>query len=239
MSFDGFPSGAPLTPLPQALLRDLAPHMTDPAELLVTLYAVDALSRVRRFPRLIARAELQESRPLIEALASLCPNREVGCAFSDGLEAALQRGTVLSGRSQRDGAWHDWIALNDQDGRRALTATAAMPSPAAAPRHRQPLASGAAAIWQEAFGQAVPPILADELIAAESRYGPEWLRDAFREAAAHDARNWRYVCAILDRWESEGRAPQSPAMEVNDGGPGTVRGVGRDDASRFGHLFRE
>ena len=239
MSFDGFASGAPLTPLPHALLRDLAPRMTDSAELLVTLYAVEALSRVRRFPRLIPRTELQESRPLIEALASLCPDREVDCAFGDGLQAALQRGTLLGGRSQRDGAWHDWIALNDHDGRRAIAATAAMPSPVLPARHREPLASSAAAIWQDAFGQVVPPILADELIAAESRYGPEWLRDAFREAAANDARSWRYVCAILERWQSEGRAPGSPAMEVNDGRSGTLRGAGRDDASRFGHLFRE
>ncbi len=242
MSFDGFASGAPATPLPQALLRDLAPQMTDPAELVVTLYAVEALARVRRFPRLIARAELQQSRPLIETLASLCPNREVDAAFSDGIEAAIQRGTLISGRSQRDDAehgWIDWIALNDHDGRRAMSATAAMPSPTPAPRGREPLASGAASIWQDAFGRAVPTILADELIAAESRYGVDWLRDAFREAAANDVRNWRYVCAILERWESDGRQPGSPALETDHGRPGTLRSAGRDDASRFRHLFRE
>ena len=34
MTFDGFLSGAPVTPLPQALLRDLAPAIASPNPLL-------------------------------------------------------------------------------------------------------------------------------------------------------------------------------------------------------------
>ena len=131
MCFDGFASGAPVTPLPQALLRDLAPRMSDPAELVVTLYAVEAISRVRRFPRQVARRDLRESRALIEALAGLCASREVAAAFDDGLRAAVARGSLLEGRVQRGGAWLDLIALNDADGRRALES--ALPAQVTAP----------------------------------------------------------------------------------------------------------
>ena len=241
MSFEGFASGGQVTPLPAALLRDLAPRMDDPAELLVTLYAAEAITRLRRFPRMLARADLEDSRPLIDALASMCPRRDVSEAFTDGLEAAVERGSLLSGRSQRDGAWVEWLALNDADGRRAMSQAAAMPVPRAA-RGRTPMAFSAAAIWHDAFGTLPPAILSDELASAESRYGIEWLRDAFREAAANNARSWRYVTAILERWESEGRdrAPAGARNETEDvDGRADADQLGASRAqSRFGHLYR-
>ena len=128
MTFDGFASGAPVTPLPQALLRDLAPLMSDPAELIVTLYAVEALSRVRRYPRRLLCKDLRESRSMIEALANMCAPRELDEAFADGLNAAVERGSLLRARAVQDGVWAEWIALNDADGRRALESASMPPS---------------------------------------------------------------------------------------------------------------
>ena len=105
MAFDGFASGAPMTVLPQALLRDLVPGMIDPAELIVTLYAMDLIGGQRRFPRRVRAAELREQRPLIDALAGLCVDREVDEAYEDGLSAALRRGSLLLGRMQSEGRW--------------------------------------------------------------------------------------------------------------------------------------
>ena len=229
MSFDGFPSGAPVTPLPHALLRDLAPRMSDPAELIVTLYAVEAISRVRRFPRRVSCKDLRASRSMIEALAGMCDPRDVPAAFEDGLNAAVERGSLLRGREVQDGFWTEWIALNDADGRRALE-TASMPPQSESVHGREAVYSSVPEIWQSAFGTAMPPILTEEVKAAESRVGLEWLRDAFAEAAANHVRNWRYVQAILERWETEGR----------DGGDATARSAaGGLESSRYRHLFRE
>lgn len=229
MGFDGFLSGAPHTPLPQALLRDLVPAMSDPAELIVTLYAVEAISRVPRYPRRISRRDLRESRPLIEALGTLCSSRDVDEAFSDGVNTAVERGSLLQGRSVEDGVWTEWIALNDADGRRAMESASMLP--VASPSYgREPVYSSAPEIWQSAFGTSLPPILAEEVKAAESRYGSDWLHDAFAEAASNNARSWRYVQAILERWEQEGR----------DEGDATARpAVGGFETSRYRHLFRE
>ncbi|WP_376795450.1 DnaD domain-containing protein [Thermogemmatispora sp.] len=49
------------------------------------------------------------------------------------------------------------------------------------------------------------PLIADELRDAAERYPPEWIEAAFREAVEHNKRNWRYIRAILRRWETEGR----------------------------------
>ena len=229
MGFDGFTSGAPVTPLPQALLRDLVPAMSDPAELIVSLYAIEAIARQRRYPRRVSLSDLRESRSLIEALASFCPDREVEDAFLQGLDAASNRGSLLMARSVQDGGWVEWIALNDADGKRAM-ASASMLLAARGVYGREAVHSSAPEIWQSAFGTAMPPILSEQVKAAESRYGSDWMRDAFAESAANGVRSWRYVQAILERWETEGR----------DGGDATARtAAGGLESSRYRHLFRE
>ena len=229
MAFDGFASGAPMTVLPQALLRDLAPAMSDPAELIVTLYAMELIGGQRRFPRRVPAADLREQRPLIEALAGMCVDREVDEAYEDGLSAALRRGSMLLGRMQSEGRWIDWLALNDADGRRALE-SASMPATSARVTGRDSTYSSAPEIWQSAFGTPMPSILTEELKAAEARYGADWLHDAFVEAAANNARSWRYARAILERWETEGR----------DGGDATAwTSADALESSRYRHLFRE
>ncbi len=201
--FGGFAPAAPNTPIPLALLRELAPQMTDPAELIVTLYALAALQRVRRFPRLLAAADLRAERPLLETLAALIPDRAAEQALSDGLAAAVARGSLL-----RSAAPNDWIALNSADGRRAMAHRAHRMPPAGppAPDPRGPEADGPAIIrlYEDIIGP-LPPSLAAELHEAAAAYPPEWIADAFAEAVEMNVRNWRYVRTILQRWQQEGR----------------------------------
>lgn len=51
------------------------------------------------------------------------------------------------------------------------------------------------------------PMVADDLKLAETEYPPEWAIEAIHEAVKNNARNWKYVLAILKRWKSEGRKP--------------------------------
>ncbi len=205
--FGGFASGGAVTPLPETLLEDAVPRMSDPAELAVTLYAVRLLQRVRRYPRLAAVDALRSERALVETLASLCPERGVDAAFADGLEAAVGRGTLLRGEQRgAEGGPRAVIALNSADGRRAMAhearacgfdATAA----AAGPEAR---GAGIFQLYEDAIGP-VPPALAEELAAAEAEVPGEWLAEAFSEAAARNVRSWIYVRTILERWQREGR----------------------------------
>ena len=231
-SSTGFAAAAPATPLPAALLHDLVPQMSDPAELVVTLYAVAALQRVRRFPRLLPLAELRAERPLIEALASLAPERSAEQALEDGLQAALARGSLLRSSDANDQA-RDWIALNSADGRRAVAHSARLIGrPArAAPAPLGPEAEGQAIIrlYEEAIGP-LPPSLAAELHEAAATYPPEWIADAFAEAVEMNVHNWRYVRSILQRWQQEGR---------DDASPRSIRAqMERSGPSRYDHLIQ-
>jgi DNA replication protein len=49
------------------------------------------------------------------------------------------------------------------------------------------------------------PLIADELKDAADRYPEEWIEAAFREAVQNNKRKWKYISAILRRWETEGR----------------------------------
>lgn len=49
------------------------------------------------------------------------------------------------------------------------------------------------------------PMIAEELKDAADHYPTEWIESAFREAVLLNKRNWRYISAILRRWETEGR----------------------------------
>ena len=48
------------------------------------------------------------------------------------------------------------------------------------------------------------PMIAERLIAAEEDYPPEWVASAIQEAVEHNARNWKYVEAILANWRANG-----------------------------------
>lgn len=61
-------------------------------------------------------------------------------------------------------------------------------------------------VYEQNIG-ALTPMLVPTLTEAEKTYPMAWIRDAFGEAVAHNARNWRYVEAILKRWQAQGRGP--------------------------------
>jgi DnaD/phage-associated family protein len=49
------------------------------------------------------------------------------------------------------------------------------------------------------------PLMADELRDAEQTYPGRWIEEAIELAVTNNARKWRYVQAILERWRQEGK----------------------------------
>ena len=59
-------------------------------------------------------------------------------------------------------------------------------------------------LYEENIG-AITPMMAEILKDDEKTYPNSWIEDAIRIAVTRNARNWKYVQAILDRWQKEGR----------------------------------
>ncbi len=51
----------------------------------------------------------------------------------------------------------------------------------------------------------ITPMMAEVLKADEAEYPADWIEEAIRIAVTRNARNWKYVQAILSRWQKEGR----------------------------------
>jgi len=77
------------------------------------------------------------------------------------------------------------------------------------------------ALYEENIGILTPHI-ADALRQAESDYPAHWLPEAIKLSVENNKRSWRYIEAILKRWQNEGRAthetPERPSTKRYTGG---------------------
>ena len=59
-------------------------------------------------------------------------------------------------------------------------------------------------LYEENIGL-ITPMMAEILKADEEEYSSEWIAEAIKIAVQRNARNWKYVQAILESWKKEGR----------------------------------
>ena len=59
-------------------------------------------------------------------------------------------------------------------------------------------------LYEENIGP-LTPLIADALKEIEQQYAPDWIEDAFEEAIKHNVRKLKYIEAILQNWQNEGR----------------------------------
>src|SRR3990170_456022 len=195
--------------MPNLFFSRLLPEIENVEELLVTLYFIFAqglTSRAsqRRSPPFVTRRELAADGTLARALANLC--EDGGEALARGLALAVERGSLLRVEAKGEGGGEELYLLATPGNRRAaerldgaeMRLGGPLPPAAAA----EPL--NIFALYEGNIG-AITPLMADDLKDAEERYPPQWIEDAFREAVSLNKRSWRYIHAILKRWEAEGR----------------------------------
>lgn len=211
MPFGGFPDGKTrLTRIPAAFFSELLPQIDHLGELKVTLYVFWLLERQESTPRYASLAELAADERLLTALGDRA-------ALQDALERAVLRGTLLTVPLQGgEGALY---FLNSPRGRAAIRALQAGEwSP---PSGARPLATLAEErpnvfrLYEENFGP-LTPLIAEELQAAEREYPAGWIEDAIRIAVKRNARNWRYVEAILQSWQEKGRDEEDRRQPEKD-----------------------
>ncbi len=228
--FPGFPAGARATAVPSLFFTALLPQLEDPAELVVTVYFFFAHARKKGQPRFLTYGELAADGTLAAALRSLAEG-----ALRRGLNAAVERGTLLRLAVEQDGRGEELFFLNTAAGRRALAVArrgelGLAPQPADAGEGRAPLPV-IFALYEENVGT-IGPLIAEELKDAEARYPPEWIEAAFREAVSLNKRSWRYIQAILKRYEAEG-------PDYEKAGRDTERDRGqRSPFDRYRHLIQ-
>lgn len=64
------------------------------------------------------------------------------------------------------------------------------------------------ALYENTFGVTITYTMAQVIKDALTEFTAEWVEDALKEAAVNNAKSWRYVEKVLDRWKREGRRPK-------------------------------
>jgi DnaD/phage-associated family protein len=137
---------------------------------------------------------------------------------------------------EADGVTFDVYFLNTPADRRAHDAvrTGSVSIDATVHRDAVPPAlmrSSAFALYESLIGT-ISPLVSDELAEAERLYPAEWLERAFREAAAQNARSWRYVSRILERWSVEG-------PDYDEKADGDPAGDARYFRGKYGRILQQ
>jgi DnaD/phage-associated family protein len=142
-------------------------------------------------------------------LAGLASTSEAAqAAFDEALRRSLERSIFLGAEIRLGGAPEVLYFLNSPKGRAALKAIERgewRPSSISqAPVELAPEPPNIFRLYEENIGP-LTPLIADALRDSEAIYPLPWIEEAIRIAVENNKRSWRYVNAILDRWQQEGR----------------------------------
>lgn len=206
--FSGFkPGRVRQIRLPGPFFSDLLPLIDDLAELQITLFCFYALHQKEGDYRYLRRRDFESAPWLAEALQAAIPGTDPAATLSAALEKAVARGTLLCVLIELDSGPEGLYFLNTPAGRAAVEQVQAgwyRPGDAHNPVEILPERPNIYALYEANIG-ALTPLIADELKDAEAEYPPLWLEEAVRLAVEHNKRSWRYIRAILERWDREGK----------------------------------
>ena len=190
--------------LPESFFTGVMPRIQDLAELKIVLSAAYLILGKRGHPEFVTCKELKAA--VSQLLVELTDE-----TLRQALDSAVQHGVLLHSTSNTDGKPEDVYSLPWDT--------------------RQPPAVNIFTLYEQNIGL-ITPMVAEELKDAERLYPPEWIEDAFREAAALNKRSWRYIARILERWASEGKDSGKDRRHIKEIDPDKyIKG-------KYGHLVK-
>lgn len=223
--FIGFPDKK-MNPVivPDFFFSDLLPQIDNMPELKLTLHAFWLLNEQSGDLRYIRGDDLRGDMVLLNSLAAddLRPPQTI---LEDALERAVARNTLLrleitidvdeesAENKESEELIDDWYFMNTVKGRKTLALIrqgrldeirAALPDEARLNVKR----SNIMVLYEQNINM-LSPMIADQLRDIEKTYPPDWIVDAFEIAVSRNARNLKYILAILRRWETDGREDRS------------------------------
>jgi DNA replication protein len=190
--------------LPESFFTRVMPEIQDLAELKIVLSAAYLILGKRGHPEFVTYKELKTAVSQLSVELTEATLRQA-------LDSAVQHAALLRSVVKTDEVSEDVYSLPFDT--------------------RQPPAANIFALYEQNIGL-ITPMVAEELKDAERLYPPEWIEDAFKEAAELNKRNWRYIARILERWASEGKDSGEYRRDAEKDGPDKyVKG-------RYGHLVK-
>ncbi len=237
--FKGFPEGkAHTTPIPEAFFRQVLPHIDDLDELKLAVYIFWRLDHIEGAFRYLRLIDLAQDSGFLAGLDE-DPAR-ARSALGRALERLAQRGVLLPAewRASPASLPETLYFLNSPKGRAALQAIQSgkwKPGPAAPgplPVEPPPETPNIFRLYEENIGP-LTPILAQSLSAAEDEFPASWIAEAIEIAVKNNKRTWRYIEAILNRWQREGKHDRQEKQQDRSDPANAGRKYTEGDYSEF------
>ena len=218
MGFRGFAENERrLISIPEQFFRELLGEIDDLDELRLILNIFWRLQRQEGPFRAVRWKELIEDESLIKALGG--KRKAVESALEEALGKAELRGSLLSIQVSTEGGEECLVLLNSPRGRAALAAIQRgdlrLSSNPVQPLKFAGERPNVYQLYEASIGP-LTPMIAEALKDAETTYEPAWVAEAIQIAVERNKRSWRYVEAILRRWEQGGRDDQKDRQDRRD-----------------------
>ena len=190
--------------LPDSFFTLVMPRIQDLVELKVVLYVAYLILRKQDHPQFVTYKGLKAESCRLSAEL----DEET---LLHALNSAVEHGVLSRSTLDINGMLEDAYSLT-VDSRQSLTVNIF-------------------ALYEQNIGM-IQSTIVEELKEAEKLYPPQWIEEAFREAAALNKRSWRYIARILERWASEGKDSGEYRRDTKKDGPDKyVKG-------KYGHLVK-
>ncbi len=206
-NFHGYPAGeANLTPVPGLFFRELLPQINDLNELKATIYAFWRLTQKEGHFRYLQIDDFLDDEAFMGGLDKGIDSPKQ--ALETALSLCIERGSLLRAEVTTGRQRPVLYFINSPRGRSAVQAIQdGQWRPNEDPRMPLNLSlerPNVFQLYEEHIGP-LSPMIADALKDAETTYPYAWIEEGVRIAVERNKRNWRYVTAILERWQQEGR----------------------------------
>ncbi len=206
--FAGFPDNSKLsaTAFPATFFTELLPIIDDLAELKVVLFSFWALNQKEGEFRYLLRDEY-DNAVLLDGLKTVKPDADPQATLENALALAVARCVLLCAPVILPDSEIEIFCVNTHKGRIAISQVQAgeyKQGINGRPIEILPERPNIYKVYEDHIGP-LTPLIADALKDAEKTYPNEWVFEAIDRAAKMNKRNWRYIEAILKRWQSEGR----------------------------------
>lgn len=217
-TFKGFPEGKiSFTSLPGPFFTELLPRIDHLGEMKVILYTLWRLDHMEGEIRYLQRPDYAGDERFLQGLH---PDPvEAQKELDTALERAVQRGVLLRASLLTLPDQPVFYFLNSPRGRAVVQAIGrGQWRPNNAPQAHLGLdlePPNIFRLYEEHIGP-LTPMIAETLQEAEQTYPPVWIEQALRIAVENNKRSWRYVQAILERWQREGRHEREDRRDTEE-----------------------
>jgi len=218
--FSGFPEGkSRVTTIPEAFFSDLLPFIDSLDELRLTLFTMWYLNQQDSDAQFLTDQIFIDHQHLI--VTGDIKEGDITDGLSNAINLAVSRGTLI--KRQVPGQGKDPVSviylINTANGRKmAKLADEGKWQPG----HMKQVSTSICVerpnifnLYEENVGP-LTPMISDMIKATAESFPEDWIADAITIAVKKNARNWRYVEAILLSWRENGRYETNKRTDEED-----------------------